>query len=236
MVVSLKLQFYPRFFLLCLMFFILFCLLGIWQIHRYYYKKSLLVSYQACATASPKVFSEVIKQKGNLQFLPVSVDGNYMTTLTVLMPTQYQGQEGFEILTPMKLSNDKKLLLVDRGWIAKAQDQRLPKIAVVTGRQHITGYIKYNEYRFILGSNILSENIVPMVVQRIDIDEMCNVTHHDFYPFMLRLNPKEPNGFVRDWSIATIVPERHLAYALQWFGLAVVVVIGYIAFCRNKIT
>lgn len=236
MVIRLRILHRPWFLLLCLGFFVIFCILGTWQIHRYHYKKSLLALYQSRMAELPLPFSAAIKKAGSdLQFQPVSLDGNYMNALTVWVQGQYQGQPGFEVLTPFRLINDKKLLLVDRGWIAKTTEHGLPKIALVSGRQRIAGYIKLNEYRFILGPNILSQRVLPMVVQRIDVNELSRVMHHAFYPFVLRLNPKESNGFVRDWNVVTVVPERHLAYALQWFGLAIVIFVGYLAFSRSEL-
>jgi surfeit locus 1 family protein len=39
---------------------------------------------------------------------------------------------------------------------------------------------------------------------------------------MIRLDPAQRIGFVRDMSVQanTLSPEKHRAYALQWFGLA----------------
>ena len=42
---------------------------------------------------------------------------------------------------------------------------------------------------------------------------------------MLKLDPTLPIGYARDLDILpnTLPPERHLGYAVQWFGLALTV-------------
>ena len=109
--------------LFCTVFFILFCWLGIWQLHRYTYKKQLLSTYQ--------------------NRLTVTVKGEYLNALTIWLQNQfYQGQVGFDVLTPLQIKGEKKLLLVDRGWIKANSDQTAPMINPVAGEQSVRGYIK----------------------------------------------------------------------------------------------
>ena len=44
---------------------------------------------------------------------------------------------------------------------------------------------------------------------------------------MLKLDPASPLGYTRDLDILpnTLPPERHLGYAVQWFGLALAVLV-----------
>ena len=44
-------------------------------------------------------------------------------------------------------------------------------------------------------------------------------------PRVLRLDPRLPLGYARDLDVLpnTLPPERHLGYAVQWFGLALAV-------------
>jgi surfeit locus 1 family protein len=39
------------------------------------------------------------------------------------------------------------------------------------------------------------------------------------------LEPDEPDGYVRKWRVTEMSPERHVAYALQWFAFAATLVI-----------
>jgi surfeit locus 1 family protein len=39
--------------------------------------------------------------------------------------------------------------------------------------------------------------------------------------YQLLLDAAAPDGYVRDWQAPVVAPERHLAYAGQWWALAV---------------
>jgi surfeit locus 1 family protein len=230
-----EIKFRWGFSLLCVFLFCLCLVLGVWQLHRYTYKKILLKTYQDRLAESPKDFKLVVNTE-DLQFQAVNIKGRYVNSLTLLVQNRfYQDEQGFEIFTPLKMPNDNKLLLVDRGWIKKAENKLLPDIEAVTKEQAITGHIKLlDEYQFILGENILASATQPLVAQRVDVKELSQITHQSFYPFVLRLNASQPNGYIRDWTIVTVLPARHMAYAIQWFALALVLLIAYLCFCCEE--
>jgi surfeit locus 1 family protein len=224
------------FTILCLFFFILFCVLGVWQLHRFSYKKNLLIAYQQRLADQPKSLNEIMQSTDSIQFQPLRVEGYYKNDATLIMQNQFHhGQDGFEIITPLQINNQKKLLLVDRGWVKKTKNG-LPKIIAIKEKQTIIGHVKeLNEYQFILGKNILEKTSSYLVIQKVDINELHHATNQDYYPFILRLDASQSNGFVRDWTLSNIMPERHMGYAIQWFIMAFVLVIAYLCFCCEKV-
>lgn len=224
------------FSLLCLVFFSLFCVLGVWQLHRYEYKKLLLTSYESRLTSAPIPLAQLIGDQNDTQFKRATVTGHYVNELTMFVQNQYyQNQLGFNVLTPFKIPGDKKLLLIDRGWVEKSS-ANLPNISAVLDEQQVMGYVKFeNEFHFILGKNILNKDKAPIVMQKIDIKELQRITNQEFYPYVLRLDPSVAHGFSRNWVIATIIPEKHMGYAIQWFVMAFVLLIAYLCFCCERI-
>ena len=56
-------------------------------------------------------------------------------------------------------------------------------------------------------------------------------------PLMLLLDPDDAHGFVRDWqAVYGVTPDKHRAYALQWFTLAAVLLLIYIGVNSKRIT
>jgi surfeit locus 1 family protein len=224
--------------LLCLMIISLCCVLGNWQLHRYHYKKNLLATFQQNnqAEAIPLLRLQGVNAQAT-QFKPVAVSGRYRNDLTVVLQNRsYQNKMGFEVLTPLALSGEKKLIWIDRGWIPQKNNQAVPFIAAAVHPENITGTIKLlNEYQFILGNNILNANSMPRVLQKMDIKALSELTHEDYYPFILRLNPKAQDGFTRDWPLLAVMPERHLGYAVQWFVMAMALAIAYFCFCCERV-
>lgn len=240
------------FFILCAFFFILFCILGNWQLHRYEYKKNLQILFNQHLAASPKTLKQVIDSTDDMQFQTLMVKGVYEPEHTFLLQNQfYHDQLGFDVLTVVRIPDEKKFLLVDRGWISKNKLSCEKKSTASLGEvcslpaskmqaitfQKIQGYIKLvDTHQFILGKNILDPSASPVVIQKINLDEISQITHQEYFPFILRLNANQVNGYVRDWTIVTVMPERHMAYAVQWFAMAFVLLIAYLCFCCERIS
>jgi len=231
---SFQFKFSIGFSFLCLFFVGLFLILGGWQLQRYHYKKDLLLAYQQRQLSTPKTLAEITEPNA-FPFQPVTVKGNYINSLTMLVQNQfYKDQLGFEVLTPLHITDDVPLLLIDRGWIPASSGT--PVIADVLEPQDIVGVIKLlNEYQFTLGENILKPNEMPLVMQKMDIDEISRLTGRSFYPFILRLNESAPHGFVRHWVITSVMPERHMGYAIQWVVMALVLLVAYLAYCFERV-
>ena len=226
-----------------LFFFLLFIYLGIWQIERYHYKIHLIATYQAAAQAAPVPIDTV-----NLTHLPafqhVTATGVFLNDKTMLLDNQdNNGTQGYDVITPFKVNQSTRILLVDRGWVpltsvGALQTHNLnPNASIlkpILNQQQLRGYIKLPEYAFILGPNILQPNLKPLVIQRINLKELSAFEHWQLYPFIVRLDQADPHGFLRNWQLFNILPERHMAYAVQWFVMALVLAIAYLMFSRKK--
>jgi len=212
----------------CLLLTMFFCFLSSWQFHRYHFKQNLIATYQQRLTAAPIPFIQL--PNSNLEFRRVEVTGLYLHNLTLFIQNQfYRGQVGYEVITPLKILGDKKLLLIDRGWV-----KNIP-FDTLTMMQHIMGYVKLiNESQFILGKNITNTSHFPLMMQKIDINELQQLTKQSFYPFIIRLDPKAANGFIRDWTINTVAPQQHLSYAIQWLVMAVILLVASLYFCCRR--
>ena len=167
----------------------------------------------------------------------IKAQGHYLNKMTMLLDHRtHKGQVGFDVLTPFQINHNQKLLLVNRGWVPQPAPETLPIVKTIDGDQTITGYIKMkNEYVFTLGENILNPKQWPLVMQKIDFNTIDQLTQHTFYPFVLRLDPKDKQGYLRDWQIVNVLPQRHFGYAVQWFTMALALVILYFFFSCSPI-
>jgi len=191
--------------------------------------------YQQRLHANPVSFSQLDKTQ-NLQYQKVLLKGQYLDELTIYLQNQYHKDRlGYDVLTPIKIKNDNKLLLVDRGWLPEQIQPTIHEIPRTSRGTLISGYLKsFNEYQFILGKNILNDTF-PLLIQKINFSELEKMTHETFYPYVLRLDSTQPDGFTRDWTVVTVTPERHMGYAIQWFLMAIVLLIAYVCFCCERI-
>jgi surfeit locus 1 family protein len=219
-----------KFFFFWLCFVILFFALGCWQLARYHDKKTLLETYQRQLSTKP-VSLEAIQNPSEFQHVKIS--GHFINGETLFVQNRfYHDQLGYEVLTVFKTKDNNKYILVNRGWVARIFGGRPLALAPVPGLQNLTGHLKrVGEYQFILGENILDPIARPLVIQKIDLTEISQVLHHTFYPYVVRLDATSPAGFAREWTITSVTPERHMGYAVQWFLMAIVLLIVAIYFC-----
>ena len=124
-----------------------------------------------------------------------------------------------------------EVLLVDRGWLLGDQTrQRLPVTDSPSGIINLVGSAYYPSAKtWVLGQMIEKEQANVVVIEFIDTQLIGQILHKSVYPFIIRLGKHEAGGYVRDWAIVSMPPQRHYAYALQWFAMALVILILYIA-------
>ena len=81
----------------------------------------------------------------------------------------------------------------------------------------------------LLGDDGYAQTNWPRLVQLIDTPKFATVLGKAVAPAVLLLSPEEPNGFRREWqAFSGITPDRHRGYALQWFSLALALVVIYL--------
>ena len=69
----------------------------------------------------------------------------------------------------------------------------------------------------------------PKLVQVIDMDRIADLLDRPVVPAVLLLDVDQPGGYHRNWrSFSGISPDRHRGYALQWFSLAVALLVIYV--------
>ncbi len=215
-------QFKPLLTLFCLVGFVILCLLGRWQIHRYQFKKRLLATYSHNHDRAAVPIGKALRQFHQLAFLHVKLTGHYDNTHTMLLAHRPHGERtGYQVVTPFWGAGFTRPFLINRGWVpAPRKYGQLPVVPAVTGTVELKGSIKLPEYVFTLGKNILPPIHWPLVMQKVDLKQLASLLHARPWPFTLRLDPKAGSGFVRDWIVTTVTPSRHLSYAVQWFLMA----------------
>jgi surfeit locus 1 family protein len=64
------------------------------------------------------------------------------------------------------------------------------------------------------------------------LPELQSMFGPSLLPRIVLLDESEPDGFRRDWSarysVTEFGPEKHIGYAVQWFGLALALIGIYI--------
>lgn len=203
--------------------------LGFWQLERANTKAKLATVYQQSNLKTPLNISSLPKDVEQALYRRVKLRGHFDNVHQLLLDNRvYQHHVGYEVLTPFQAQGNK-LILINRGFI-KAPDKRslLPNIKPVDQVVTLEGRIVLPTKNPFLFVRDTKPQHWPWRIQAINTVQISTVLGKEIYPFVVQLSPKSPHGFQRQWKPITTTANKHLGYAIQWFSLALTLVIIYL--------
>lgn len=202
-----------------------------WQWHRAAEKEAMIAGYTAASQAAlqPLEIAAWLSGHQEGQPRPVMVRGMPQVDRQLLLDSQInKGRVGYRVWTPLKLADRDAWVLVDRGWVPAdpAARSRLPEVAMSDDPVQWQGlWRSLPRAGWRTGSNDCDRSRWPRVVQYPTQPELECLLQSPLIEGLLLLSPDQPLGYVREWVPADMPPEKHLAYAVQWLGLAVAAVV-----------
>lgn len=207
----------------------LFAGLGLWQLQRAEEKQRLFEDFRSRAEAPAVDWQQLRGADPELAHRRIEVTGSFWKERQILRDNRiHEGRAGYHVLTPFIPLGAGAALLVNRGWVPWGPTrQELPRIDTPGETLTLSGTLTLPDRRtLVLGPEEPHGGTWPRVVQAIDFDELSGALGRELLPFVVRLDPDQPGGFVRDWRpFYGIGPDKHRAYALQWFTFAGLMVV-----------
>jgi len=215
--------------LLFMSLFILCIQLGFWQLRRAEYKRLLQQDYHQRQTmTTPLQVKDLTNYPlHDLAYYRLAVSGYYDNAHTFLWETRYQKHRpGYDIISALKVPGDERYVLVDRGWLPYTINRtNTPSVSPIKQQQQLVGMIyQPKKTSFRLGKAEIQKQW-PHRISSLDFAAIEKALGHPVYPFLLMLKDFEP---------LQVQPQKHTAYAVQWFGLAAVIMIGSWFFFRKS--
>ena len=214
--------------LVLLPFSVLFASLGFWQLQRMHDKQELMDRF---AHAAELELSQAIAV-GDV-FTHVHVNGHYNQDWHLLLDNKIlNGQVGVYAMSLFKPDKGRPIL-VNRGWLPLPADRSsLPEIPTPSGNMNISGILaKPVEGGIQLGEPDKLKGLSgPRLITYLDLTQLGKVLGGDLSPWIIQLDARDKTGFDgRDWKPAVMLPAQHRAYAIQWFALALSLIIIWLA-------
>jgi surfeit locus 1 family protein len=206
--------------------------LGFWQLSRAEQKEQLL-ALQALSMSQAEVdLSTLLGEVKDLRYRKTTIVGRYDQDHQYLIDNQIiNGRVGYFVLTPFLLKGTGRSVLVNRGWVPLNKDRRvLPNLNIDEVENTLSGRINHFPVVGIKleGAEIPTKNW-PSVVQVVDINILSAKLGESLLPFQVELDAMMKDGYARNWKRnISMPPEKHIGYAVQWFGLAFTLTILFI--------
>lgn len=222
--------------------------LGFWQLSRVEEKRALaqqLVERQAMPPLSMRGLQELMaSDKTGLVQRRIQLFGRYEPEQVYLLDNQiFNGAVGYQVLQVFEVewpanveytTSAGQKVLINRGWIPGYADRRLPEVSVPQGTASLIAsvYIPSSE-SVVLVEDVWSASW-PKVIQATDMDKIRAQAGEALFPYELRLEPGEWSALTIAWPEINTGPKKHLGYAVQWFAMAVALVIAWLFTCLHK--
>ncbi len=202
--------------------------LGSWQLQRAEEKLALESSYLE-SQGRPAV-----SLRDAEAFSLVRVQGTFDQPLFLLDNQVRDGQIGYWVLQPFSTREEQRVI-VNRGWVAAPSFRdRLPQVATPVGSVELVGIV-WPQLGLppLLEEDAWDAGQTVIRVQRRNIERMAIFAQTD--AIELRLLQHSPGVLLAAPIQPKFSRETHLGYALQWFGLGAVLVIGWgVMFWRSE--
>ncbi len=229
MLQSSSFQFRPgwKLSLFFLFFFPITILLANWQLSREQWKLQLMEDYNKAQQAEPATLSE-----GAELYQRKLIKGRIDKKEILFLDNRtFNGQIGYELIIPVKLEqNSYEYAWVNIGWIAaKTSRSQLPDIPNLPTEVSWETTVR-NQLTF---DAQLDQHLPNRVQSNINLPKVFSEKQ---FPFLLQLPAENPYALNVHWQPYVMPPEKHRAYAVQWFllGLALLVLYLYAGFIKRK--
>jgi cytochrome oxidase assembly protein ShyY1 len=194
--------------LLAALLFPLLLSLGFWQLQRAEEKTRINSEIDTRLSAQPQHPASLSRLQ---TYTPVRLQGYYKDEIYYLDNRTRAGRVGYEILQVFVSGRER--WLINRGRIAAgAERDQLPQVSWPRAAKVISGFLYPVE----------PEATKPREEKRIQqldsgLSRQLNLARPEW---SLRLSADSDTALVTDWQLINSPPERHTAYAVQWFAMA----------------
>lgn len=213
--------------LLCLLTLPVLLMLGLWQLDRAEQKQRQEAQVTETRARTPAQLTQN-KAPDLREHRRLILSGRYLTERNWLLDNRHRdGQVGYEVITPFELE-DGSVVLVNRGWVAagarrtERPDPEAPEGAATLFAE----WIEPSDHPLLDGQN--TEEGWPKVILAIELAAMAEQLGQPLMERYARLEAGSRGALVTDWPDTDVSATKHTAYAVQWFAMALALVLWFI--------
>jgi len=212
----------PSWLIFTLLVFAALVKLGLWQTDRAIEKEHRLVNIEKLNKQSALSIEKVLTfPTEDINDFPIKIVGEFEKNILFLLDNQTNkgrlGYRAYQIFNSGKYS-----VLVNLGWVQGSINRsELPEVFPILGGHELNGHVRLIEKGIVLMEQTFNSVSWPLRVQQIELDKFSKVSKKQLLPFVVYLKEDEKVGYTKNWQPIVMPPEKHRAYAFQWFSLAI---------------
>lgn len=218
---------------------VLFVSLGLWQLRRLEERRIENRIGEERIGSEPASLEELLagpERLADLEYRRASVSGVFRAEDEVLIRSRvHLGTAGFHVVTPL-VGERGTAVLVNRGWVPLAMDE-VPVTAAPPppGPVTVEGWVSLTQPRPPLGPEDPAGGRLS-TLNRVDIARIADQLPYPIAPVYV----VSTGSFGSELPVPVETPQfvdegPHLGYAIQWFGFALIGVIGYFFLARRRL-
>ena len=213
--------------------------LGNWQLQRLNWKRDLIEKTQERVAAEPQAFEavETLWREGrDTEYMPVEVVGAYRHDLEAHVFGTYDAKPGYYVFTPLQ-SASGEYLYVNRGFVPQSKKFVEERLAgQIEGVQTVRGLFRSAEENTgLAGAMRPIDDLEKNVWYRRAPEAFARTAGIEAPPVYIDSFGTENLSDLPQGGVTRIeFNNRHLEYALTWFGLAATLVGVYTAFSLRR--
>lgn len=219
--------------------FAMLAALGTWQLQRLAWKEGLIARVEARAHADPVRLEEALRRAedtGDIEYLRVRATGRFLNGKERHLYTVVEGRPGWRIVTPLTTAKGV-IVMVDRGFVpdglkepSKRSEGLIEGETTVTGLARASGKANaFTPESDLTRNRWFWRDLDGMAASVLNSDQRARLA-----PFFIEAEASDvAGGWPRGGVTRVSFPNRHLEYAVTWFGLALALVVVYAAILRR---
>lgn len=218
--------------------------LGAWQLQRRAWKEGLIQEMAARAQQAPVSLAEVQQRRrsgANIEYTRVAISGRFLHDHEMHVWSPFPPVKGYLVFTPL-VAEGGKVVWINRGAIPEQfKGPEVRAAGQIQGETKIIGAVRTPEP---VATFTAKDDPVRNIWQRRDplqrSPELAGTpgvdlaSSPDFY-LEAEAEPANPGGWPKGGVSRVSLANRHLEYAVTWFGLAATLLGVFIAFAITRL-
>ena len=229
-----------------------------WQFSRLAQRKDLNAKIERSMAKPPFELNKSV-ELGDLEYRTVEMTGIFDGDRQVLVVGRFfEGEPGFNVLTPFVLDNGSAIIYVNRGWIpqplgdsiidGKSSAADIEPFGGYDQKRNVTGLIRRNEPKRVVGNSHFNDktSISPRIatdtfIELFDKEQAKKVAdfwvQEDFQSIdgkKIAKSSPEKEIFPKQIEKPKLDERNHLSYAIQWLCFAIIAIITWVVILRKS--